>query len=157
MTILASAGAPSLGADHPAVAHAESFKLLRERVLMWNAEYEPTAWWMNSEHLFIYDEALMKDAIAFSRAPGGLDYLFDLVLSPRTGDEDLLVVAEILVYFGGHPEDGDNKIKSRQVVDVMKALADGRVTMAEKRYPRAPIGAKIRDACNKASPSKNDG
>jgi hypothetical protein len=144
--------AMSISASKAPSAAAAKYAALRARVLEWNGQWEPSAWWMNSEHLFIYDQALMQDAITYVRTPEGLEQLFRLVLSPTTSDEDLLVTSELLVYFGGHIVPGDPKIKNALATRVLEALADGRARSAERTYPEAPIAQKIRDAAEKALP-----
>jgi hypothetical protein len=133
----------------------DEYARLRKGIAKWNAEFEPHAWWMNSEHLFMYEEELMADVIAFNRRPGALEFLFEKVIDPRTGDQELLEIAEILVYFGGHPEPGDERIRSDRSEAVVRALDAGRAHAAEAKYPGAPVGKKIRDAAMKGQGRSN--
>ena len=73
----------------------------------------------------------------------------DRVLDSATSDEELLVLSEILVYFGGHPEPGDDKIVSTRSAEIIKVLSGGRAAKADEQY-RAPISKKIREAAEKA-------
>jgi hypothetical protein len=123
---------------------------LRAKIVSHNDLAAPSAWLMNSEHLFIEDESLREEVIIFSRKTGGLDFLFNKVLSSNTADQDMLVISEILVYFGGHLEVGDENITSSSADEVLKSLRNGRASIADKLFD-APVTLKIEQAANKAS------
>jgi hypothetical protein len=105
---------------------------LRSRIIAHNKVTPVSAWLINDEHLFVEDDSLRDPVIQFSRKPGGLDFLFGKVLDPRTSNEDLLVIAEIVVYFGGHPEEGDEKVRSNLASGSRVILAGNRRDVLKK-------------------------
>jgi hypothetical protein len=130
----------------------EDYAALSAQIAAHNKLTAPSSWLMTSEHLFIEDDALMADTSRFSRRPGGLDLLLGKVLDHSTTDGELLIIAEILVWFGGHPEPGDDAIKSPLAGPVLAALEGGRAREADIAC-RAPVEQKIRDAADEAAGS----
>lgn len=122
---------------------------LKARIDKSNDETAPSAWLMNSQHLFIYDDVLVADVIRFTRLPGRLQFLFTKVVDPTTSDNDLLVISEMLVYFGGHLENDDGRIIAPNATHVIDALTHGRSANADGRF-QAPVTRKIMDAAEKA-------
>lgn len=131
-----------------------AYQALRARIAAHNKEVPVSDWLMNSEHLFVEDDSLRDPVIQYSRKPGGLDFLFAKVLDAKTSSEDLLVISEILVYFGGHPEPGDEGITANFAGAAVKAVANGRAVKADAEF-NAPVGRKIREAAEKTLENKS--
>jgi hypothetical protein len=106
---------------------------------------EISGWLMSPEHLFLgiddplSPQSLQHRVIRFSRLPGGLDLLFGRIIDRKTDDDEILAVAEILVFYAQQHEPGDEKIMSTLGNDVRNAVKSGRLVNTEKKFPEASI------------------
>ena len=158
--LLASAGgcAGRATGRSPAVPELERTygELLRDVKAYNEPPGEVSGWLMNSEHLFhgvddpLDADSLRNRAIRFTRLPGGLDLLLGRLADRRVGADEVLAVAEVLVYYGQHHLPGDEAIGSRRTEEVREAIRQGRLEEAERRYPRPPIRRQIGYALDKA-------
>ena len=123
------------------------------------------SWSMNCEHLFLYggspDDPLADRVIDFDRRPGAIDFLFDRLLDKHATDSEILIDAELLVYYGDYTKprliDGDLNVNYDEIVsggkrakELSEAATNGRFASAEKHYANAPIREKIMNAVTRA-------
>jgi hypothetical protein len=121
---------------------------------------EMDAWTMNPEHLFLgIDDPTSVDSLrersaAFSRQKGGLDFLFDKLLNHGTSEEEILGIAEILVFFGQETRKGDGELFTQKAELVKAAIHEEQIKRAIAKYPDAPIEREILYSAVKATPPK---
>jgi hypothetical protein len=154
ISVLCLPGLISRGAASPTSSQSllDEYARLLTDVKKYNQTGSGTvgAWLISPEHLFLgadenelAPESLLQRAIRFSRLPGGLDLLFDRIVDPKTDDDEILAVAEILVFYAQQHEVGDEKVMSKIGNDVRNAINSGRLVNAEKKFPDTPIRERI--------------
>jgi hypothetical protein len=117
-----------------------------------------TSWCMHYDHLFMNGDdfgepdSLRERCKRFVRISGAVDFLFQKLLDEHISEQDVLAVAEILVFWAGDDQPGDDSIKSKFAAPVLEALKNGKFTGAAKRYPDLKVELYIDRAAQKATP-----
>ena len=109
---------------------------------------------MNSDHLFVgldddLPENLRDRAIAYSRLPGGLQFLYDKLRDERSSTVDVVAVVEILVYYGEFDVSGDETIPLTTFPPYESLISSEQVSRAIQAYRDAPIKEVLLLACRK--------
>jgi len=115
-----------------------------------NNERGMDAWTMNSEHLFAGEGDVRDRVIRFVRMAPALDMLYGRLLDPATDADEVLVIAELLVYHGQYHLPGDDRLKSQKTDALKRAVDAGRLKDAQRMYPDAPIKDHVLYSIEKA-------
>jgi hypothetical protein len=92
---------------------------------------------------------LTQRAIRFSRQPGALNLLFSKLSSSKASAEEVLIITEMLVFYGEYHVAGDESIEAPAAADVDRLLKEGRFAEVEKKFD-APIQRVLSYALDKA-------